>query len=142
MISGVSRKSAPILAVILAGFFISKLVMAQETGFRLSSRDGTVTVPWQHSYQEYDSLYVVSRVNRLSAQYPVVEGQGWVLSGLADGRYGLFLRGRDNSSVNIGTVFVSHYSLHAALGFFCVGLVIFISLIITLYIGNRQGSND
>lgn len=58
------------------------------------------------------------------------------LSGLDDGTY-YFRAGTSDAWSNTITVDVEHHSLGRALGFFSLGLVLFIILISTIVLGNR-----
>ncbi len=102
-----------------------------------SSRDGTVEVLWESGYAQYDTLLIASARGETVAQYPVIEGQNWVITGMEDGRYQFILESQSSSKF-LFTLGVTHYSLSAAFSLFVAGLVMFLYLLFTLIKGERS----
>lgn len=70
-------------------------------------------------------------------EYPIDSGGSMTLSGFPDGQYHFRAGTPGNWSDNV-TITISHHSLGRALGFFFLGLSLFIVLAVTIVKGNHQ----
>lgn len=102
-----------------------------------SSRDGTVVVSWKPDYAQYDTLLIQPARGEAVAQYPVIDGQAWVITGMEDGEY-QFILSSSSSDKTLFTLNVKHYALSSAFGLFIAGLLMFLYLIFTLVKGERS----
>ncbi|WP_414830842.1 hypothetical protein [Alteromonas sp. H39] len=100
------------------------------------SRDGTVEVSWEPGYAQYDTLLIQSARGESVAQYPVVDGQNWVITGMEDGQY-QFILTASSTTHTLFTLDVTHYSLSGAFSLFIAGLLMFLYLVFTLIKGER-----
>lgn len=102
-----------------------------------SSRDGTVVVSWEPDYAQFDTLLIQSARGESVAQYPVIKGQNWVITGMEDGQY-QFILTSSTSDKTLFTLTVEHYALSSAFGLFIAGLAMFVYLIFALVKGERR----
>ncbi len=102
-----------------------------------TSNDGTATIPWKSEYIAYNKFLVINTSGTVQASYPIIKGQGWVVTGLADGRYEIQLTSQ-NQSLPITTLDVQHYPLRSACTLFVLGALMFIYLVVSLV--KQEGS--
>lgn len=131
-----SRFAVLLMSTCLMSLAVTAFAAAAAENER-SSRDGTVEVLWEPGYAQYDTLLIQSARGETVAQYPVIDGQNWVITGMEDGQYQFVLKSQ-SSTTPLFTLGVSHYSLSAAFGLFVAGLVMFLYLLFTLIKGERS----
>ncbi|MCW8108409.1 hypothetical protein OPS25_07875 [Alteromonas ponticola] len=119
--------------ILLVGMFVSAPALdAAEQPPVYASNDGVKTISWQPDYETFNQLLILNTNGSVQASYPVISGQGWVVSGLSDGRYTLQLTKQNQERV-IGTLEVEHYSLKSAVTLFGMGALMFAYLLYTLF---------
>ncbi|NMH61025.1 hypothetical protein [Alteromonas ponticola] len=118
----------------------STVAHAAERSQAYSSNDGVITVPWQSDYATYNHFHILDATGSKQSTYPVIAGQGWVVSGLPNGNYDVVLSSA-NSERLIGNIRVEHYSLQSAFTLFAIGALMFAYLIFTLLKHQRSTSS-
>ena len=132
----VSRQAVLLIIICLMSLAVTAFAATAAKNER-SSRDGTVVVSWEPDYAQYDTLLIQTAREELVAQYPVVEGQNWVITGMEDGNYQFVLTAA-SSRTTLFTLNVTHYDLAGAFGLFIAGLIMFLYLIFTMVKGERS----
>lgn len=130
-----------LLLVIACGLLIISRPATAEKHTVQTSPDGTVTVPWEDRFSPFNSLVVYDQGGSERGRYPVIQQQGWVLSGLPDGLYSLYLIA-PGQKLPLNSIEVRHYSLALAGSLFVAGLFMFLYLLFTLKRGASGSDHD
>ncbi len=102
------------------------------------STEGYFVLSWTSDSDEALSLQQASDPDFSSVKTTTLPATGSItITGLVDGDYYFRLRDADQQSSNILRIEVAHHSMTRALAFFALGLVLFVILLLTIYIGNR-----
>jgi hypothetical protein len=121
--------------------------LAAEPALSLESDQATSTagyyqLSWELKDASPDTIYIVTESSKNGASSETIyqgADTATVLSGKQDGSYTYVVKTKDGKQVsNQLSVTVSHHSLVSAFIFFCLGAIVFLSIMIAILKGNAD----